>query len=71
MFVRLGEHDITDPSDIRHQDLGLARVTVHEEYSPPAAYHDIALIQLDRPVNLRVGYQKSVSHCLCLGKKVL
>lgn len=54
-MVRLGEHDYSNDTDgAPHEDFGISRIVFHPEYSVKDAYHDIALVQLDVPVQLKV-----------------
>ncbi|CAL4079936.1 unnamed protein product, partial [Meganyctiphanes norvegica] len=54
--VRLGEHDFSNDDDgvgVRVEDFAVAEVIYHPGYEPPQAYHDISLIRLSKPVELR------------------
>lgn len=51
-WVRLGELDTTtNTDDADPQDFRIARAIVHPEYNTLSYYHDIGLLELDRPVN--------------------
>ncbi|CAL4081241.1 unnamed protein product [Meganyctiphanes norvegica] len=55
-WVRLGEHDFSNADDgvgVRVEDFSVAEVIYHPGYKPPQAYHDISLIRLAKPVQLR------------------
>ncbi|XP_042868134.1 venom protease-like [Penaeus japonicus] len=52
-IVRLGEHDYDDPSETAHEDYGVGHVVVDRHYVATEAYHDIALIKLDRKVTIK------------------
>lgn len=66
--VRLGEHDYANDNDgALHSDFGVLDVVNYPEYSPPEAYHDLALLKLDSKVQL----QKFILPvCLPFGKKI-
>nr|XP_045599361.1 venom protease-like [Procambarus clarkii] len=52
--VRLGEHDYSDNNDgAAHEDYGVDKTLLHPEYFHPQAYHDLALIKLDKRVRLK------------------
>ncbi|KAG0710853.1 Clotting factor B [Chionoecetes opilio] len=56
--VRLGEYDFNDDHDgATPQDFSVAEVVPHPDYSPPQAYHSLALVRLSS----KVALQKSVS----------
>ena len=55
-FVRLGAHYRTYGSVGTEQDIGVAKIIVHEYYDSPISYsNDIALINLASPARLGVG----------------
>ncbi|XP_076045380.1 clotting factor G beta subunit-like isoform X2 [Oratosquilla oratoria] len=64
--VRLGEHNLTTTSESRHEDFGISRTEFHPNYRHPQGYHDLALLKLDRPVNIRSEIRPV---CLPWGKK--
>ncbi|XP_069184936.1 venom protease isoform X2 [Procambarus clarkii] len=52
--VRLGEHDYKNDNDgAAHEDFGVADTVLHPDYIYPQAYHDLALIRLDRKVKIQ------------------
>ncbi|XP_069980484.1 venom peptide isomerase heavy chain [Penaeus vannamei] len=51
--VRLGEHDYDDPSETTHEDYAISQTVVYPHYVPEQAYHDLALIKLDRKVQIK------------------
>ncbi|KAK8736615.1 hypothetical protein OTU49_005093 [Cherax quadricarinatus] len=52
--VRLGEHDYNDDNDgAVHEDFGVEKPITYPEYLHPQAYHDLALLKLDRKVILK------------------
>ncbi|ALC46205.1 CG11841, partial [Drosophila busckii] len=53
--VRLGELDFsTDTDDAEPEDFGVRKATEHPDYKYPLLYNDIAILELDRAVNLSV-----------------
>ncbi|CAH1101358.1 unnamed protein product [Psylliodes chrysocephalus] len=51
-WVRLGDLDLsTTDDDAMPQDFTIIRRISHPDYQPPAKYHDIALLELDRIVS--------------------
>jgi len=48
--VRLGEHDLSTHDEAPHEDYGIARMIIHEDYDTKTFYSDIALLELDRDV---------------------
>ncbi|XP_071537043.1 venom protease-like [Panulirus ornatus] len=66
--VRLGEHDYNDQSDgADHEDFGVSEIIWYSDYTHPEAYHDLALLKLDKKVTLK-KYVSPV--CLPWGKDV-
>ncbi|XP_047470524.1 uncharacterized protein LOC125026265 [Penaeus chinensis] len=56
--VRLGEHDYSDDEEgASHQDFGVAQVIIYPDYTFPQAYHDLALVRLER----RTGFYGEVN----------
>ena len=54
MIARLGEHDLDEASErYIHEDYDIRRVLRHEKYSEEKVLHDIALLELARPVTFR------------------
>ncbi|KAL9953497.1 hypothetical protein ACROYT_G040920 [Oculina patagonica] len=54
--IRLGAHYRTSGSVGTEQDIGVAKIIVHESYNYPNSYsNDIALLNLVRPADLGVG----------------
>lgn len=54
--MRLGEYDYSDDADgAPHQDYEVAEAVVYPDYSPPEAYHDLALIRLNSVVKMQVS----------------
>ena len=51
--VRLGEHDLDDPSEGPHEDVAVEEELIHESYSPVSFANDIAILKLARPVRFR------------------
>lgn len=50
--IRLGDLDLAGTTDeAKPQDFKVKRYIIHPNFKPPAKYHDIALIELDKPVN--------------------
>ncbi|KAJ8921901.1 hypothetical protein NQ315_008534 [Exocentrus adspersus] len=51
-YVRLGDLDLaTEEDDAQPQNFTVTRIIPHPSYQPPAKYHDIALMELDREVD--------------------
>ncbi|XP_018562098.1 serine protease snake-like isoform X2 [Anoplophora glabripennis] len=51
-YVRLGDLDLsTEEDDASPQNFDVLRTILHPSYNPPAKYHDIALLELNREVN--------------------
>lgn len=49
--VRLGELDLSKTDeDSKPEDYGIKTIYLVEDYAPPAKYHDIAILELDRVV---------------------
>ncbi|XP_064123017.1 venom protease-like [Macrobrachium nipponense] len=56
-IVRLGEHDYEDPNDgANHVDFTVGSPVVFPNYTSSQAYHDLALLKLNRPV----GFTSSI-----------
>ncbi|XP_037068534.1 venom protease-like [Pollicipes pollicipes] len=55
MVVRLGEHDRTTSEDGEHQDRAVRRAARHPDRN--RSRNDLALLELDRPVQLGAGVQ--------------
>lgn len=54
--MRLGEHDYTKDNDgASPKDFGVLDVVYYPDYSPPEAYHDLALLRLNSEVKLQVS----------------
>ncbi|XP_037783779.1 LOW QUALITY PROTEIN: venom protease-like [Penaeus monodon] len=54
--VRLGEHDYSDDNEgAIHQDFGVSQVILYPDYTFPQAYHDLALIKLERRTSFTVN----------------
>lgn len=54
-IIRVGDLNLaTRDDDARPEDFKVKRVIIHPDYHPPAKYHDIAIIELDRPVKSSV-----------------
>ncbi|XP_054721250.1 serine proteinase stubble-like [Uloborus diversus] len=52
--VRLGEHDIRQTTEAyAHEELAVRRKVVNPGYNPANYQHDIALLQLQRPIRFR------------------
>lgn len=49
VVVRLGEHDLSQEDESPHEDFGILRRTIHEDFSPTSYANDIAVLKLDRP----------------------
>nr|XP_023025021.1 venom protease-like [Leptinotarsa decemlineata] len=50
--VRLGDLDLsTDTDEADPQQFTIKRSIPHPRYEPPSKYHDIGLVELDRPIN--------------------
>ncbi|KRT84407.1 Trypsin [Oryctes borbonicus] len=52
--IKLGIHQITLVTSFV-QTFGVKKTHLHPKYSPLQNYHDIALIELDRPANIHTG----------------
>ncbi|XP_037784049.1 LOW QUALITY PROTEIN: venom protease-like [Penaeus monodon] len=52
-IVRLGEHDYENPSETNHEDYGISQMVVYPHYIPEQAYHDLALIKLNKKVQIK------------------
>lgn len=51
-MVRLGDLDLKSTSDdAKPQEFKVERIVIHPGYQPPAKYHDIAIIELDKVAN--------------------
>lgn len=49
-YVRVGDLNYkTDDDRSRYQDFNVSQIFKHPNYSSPVTYHDIALLQLDKP----------------------
>ncbi|XP_071514491.1 inactive CLIP domain-containing serine protease A3-like [Panulirus ornatus] len=54
--VRLGDLDVTSPQDhssLRHIEVPVSRIVVHPRFDSKTLVNDIALLQLQQPVNTR------------------
>lgn len=52
--MRLGEHDIKQTTEkYAHEEMAVRRKVVNPGYNPSNYQHDIALLQLQRPVRFR------------------
>ncbi|ROT60829.1 clip domain serine proteinase 3 [Penaeus vannamei] len=49
----MDEHDYDDPSETTHEDYAISQTVVYPHYVPEQAYHDLALIKLDRKVQIK------------------
>lgn len=54
--VRLGSNNLTDDSKFVQQVL-IADIIAHPEYRPSQAYHDLAILKLERKVQLNENVQ--------------
>ncbi|XP_042870075.1 venom protease-like [Penaeus japonicus] len=65
--IRLGEHDYSDDEEgAFHEDFGVSQFINYPEYRFPQAYHDLALIKLDR----RARFTTSINPvCLPWGRE--
>lgn len=70
VYVRLGEHNLSTDTDCKVtgkrtmcvppvEDVGVAAVYKHEEYSSAAKHNDIALIKLERQVEFKSEHCQS------------
>lgn len=64
--MRLGEHDYNNNNDgANHEDIPVVDVIQYPDYVFPQAYHDLALLRLQRKVKLQVRPFIFLSfHCL-------
>ena len=53
--MRLGEYDLDTETDGTHEDFGYEDILFHNDSRTRIAYHDIALIKLERQVSFRVN----------------
>ncbi|XP_051860270.1 serine protease grass-like isoform X7 [Drosophila albomicans] len=53
LYVRLGEHNISQQIDCKIEDIGIERIFVHEKYSHETGHNDIALVKLSKDVEFR------------------
>lgn len=53
LLIRLGEYDTFDDADSPHEDFQARRIVINKNYHGYFA-HDIAVVQLDRPVKFNI-----------------
>ncbi|XP_069980338.1 venom protease [Penaeus vannamei] len=54
--VRLGEHDYSDDEEgADHEDFGVSQTIIYPDYKFPQAYHDLALVRLERRASFSVN----------------
>lgn len=54
-YIRLDDINLASDDDNSYpQDFNASRIIIHPDYNPPSAYNDIALVELDHPVD-RLG----------------
>lgn len=46
LVVRLGDHNLTDPSDYTHMNMKVAAITVHPNYNSRFTHNDAAILRL-------------------------
>ncbi|KAL7731986.1 hypothetical protein ACLKA6_015750 [Drosophila palustris] len=51
-FVRLGEHDVRTDSEARHEDIPIVKSVVYPQYDPRSKRGDIAILYLERNVDM-------------------
>lgn len=55
LVVRLGEWDtVTENEPIRHEELGVRKIILHEDYVDKKYHNDLALLITEKPANLNV-----------------
>jgi secreted trypsin-like serine protease len=55
VVVRLGVTDLNDVTNTMKQDIQIKRTIPHEGYSRVQKYHDIALVELEKPAQLTLA----------------
>ncbi|ODM92500.1 Transmembrane protease serine 11B-like protein [Orchesella cincta] len=49
--ILIGDHDISDPMDVQHQERNVSKVMYHKEFSVETLHDDVAMIKVSEPVN--------------------
>lgn len=62
MTVRLLEHDVSDRGDIKIVERKVDKVIRHPRYNPGTYDNDIAMLRLDKPIDLSAAVKKRASN---------
>ena len=71
MFVRVGDHDNSDPNDTdfnNKQTFGVKKIIMHSGYDAKTVNNDVALLKLDRKIDFK--YFKGTVAPICLPETV-
>ncbi|XP_050305676.1 venom protease-like [Anthonomus grandis grandis] len=60
LFARMGLTDVDDPDHV--QEFSIVQQIIHPSYQEPAHYHDIALVKLEKKVNLNTWVRPACLH---------
>lgn len=55
-FIRFGDIYAADNEELNFQDFNISRAVTHPKYKPPSLYNDIALVELDHPIDQNRTY---------------
>ena len=71
VFVRVGDHDNSDPNDTdfnNKQTFGVKKIIMHSGYDAKTVNNDVALLKLDRKIDFK--YFKGTVAPICLPETV-
>jgi len=71
VFIRVGDHDNTDPDDTKFnkkQTFGVKKILMHPGYDPQTVNNDVALLKLDKKINFK-DFDDTVAP-ICLPEKL-
>ncbi|CAL8093646.1 unnamed protein product [Orchesella dallaii] len=52
-YLRLliGDHDISDPRDVQHQERNVSKIMYHKDFSVETLHDDVAMIKMSEPID--------------------